>query len=328
MNEGVVNVGLIEGWSADDLPQFKNIPMVRPQSGWRPHSRRMLERYLKTGQPACGNLHAGQGRQRVVAGEIDGDLVYQYSGDAELQETLGKALPSLGRRILVSAGHYMPDKASSFSEVNEHSLASLAEGLKCIQQLREQGIVSDLIITINDVTIGDDNGSDDQSNPATLNSKERAEFYQRFVLPGNYVDLLHQYRRRCNFDIYVVGENKLAERLTKSKGRLVRQGLLQPCEGGYAVTFDIGRLLEVAHDGGDTAPRSRVFISAQTGVSGRPKCVRACTLLAALPSQMGYTGFVQFLPVCARNALEGLMVGTKLFRGVPYVSVHATQSCF
>jgi len=328
MNEGVVKVGLIEGWSADDRPQIKNIAMVGSQAGWRPHSRRMLERYLNTGQPACGNLHAGQGRQRVVAGQVDGDLVCEYSEDVELPEALGKALPGLGRRILVSAGHYMPDKASSFLEVNEHSLASLAEGLKCIQQLREQRIVSDLIITINDVTIGDDNGSDDQPNAATLSSRERAEYYQAFVLPANYVRLLHEYRRRCSFEIYVVGENKLAERLTKSKRRLVRQGLLQPCEGGYALGVEVFRLLEIAHDGADTAPSSRVFISAQNGTSGRPKCVRACTLLAALPTQLGYTGFVQFLPVCARNALEGLMVGTKLFRGVPYVSVHATQSCF
>ena len=328
MNEDVITVGLIEGWNAEDRPQIKNIAMGCSQAGRRPPSRCMRERYLKTGQPACGNLHAGQGRQRVVAGEPDGDVAYESSGDIQLQEALEKALPRLGRRILVSAGHYMPDKASGFLDVNQDSLAALAEGLKCIQQLREQGIESDLIITINDVTIGDGNDSSDQTNAATLSCKERAEFYQRFVLPGNYVELLREYRRRCNFDIYAVGENKLSERLTKSKGRLVGRGLLQACEGGYALAFDASRLLEIAHDGANTAPRSRVFISAQNGVTGRPKCVRACTLLAALPSQLGYTGFVQFLPVCARNALEGLMVGTRLFRGVPYVSVHTTQSCF
>lgn len=328
MNEGVVNVGLVEGWSADDQPQIRNLAMVRSQCGWRPHSEHMFERYRKTGQPACGNLHAGQGRQRVVAGEVDGDVVHEYSDAIGLEEVLGKALPLLGRKILVSAGHYMPDKASSFFDVNQSSLDALAAGLNCIQGLRQRGIASDLIITINDVTIGDGNDSDDQVKGATLGCKERAEFYQRFVLPTNYVELLHEYRRRCDFDIYVVGENKLSERLTKTKGRLVREGLLQPCEGGYALAFDAGRLLEVAHDGGDTKPSSRVFISAQTGVTGRPKCVRACTLLAALPPRLGYTGFVQFLPVCARNALEGLMIGTQLFRGVPYVSVHATQSCF
>ena len=328
VNEGVVNVGVIEGWSADDRPQIRNIAMVRSQAGWRPHSSFLLERYRKTGQPACGNLHAGQGRQRVVAGAADGDVVFEHSGDIELQEALGKALPRLGRRVLVSAGHYMPDKASSFLDVNEDSLAGLVDGLKCIQWLREQGIEADLIITINDVTIGDDKGGDDPANAATLSCKERAEFYQTFVLPVNYVELIHEYRSRCNFATYVVGENKLSERLTKSKGRLVGKGLLQPCEGGYALAFDAGRLLEIAHDGGDTVPESQVFMSAQSGVSGRPKCVRACAMLAAIPYQLGYTGFAQFLPVCARNALEGLLVGTRLFRSVPYVSVHATQSCF
>lgn len=59
-------------------------------------------------------------------------------------------------------------------EVNENSLTALAEGLKCIQQLREQGIESDLIITINDVTIGDDKSGGDSAKPATLSGKERA----------------------------------------------------------------------------------------------------------------------------------------------------------
>lgn len=328
MKEDAVSIGLIGGWSAEDRPQIKNIVMAHSEAGWRPHSRRMLDQYIHTGQPACGNLHAGQGRQRVVAGEPDGDMAFEYPGDIEWQEALGRALPRLGRRILVSAGHYMPDKASGFLDVNRDSLASLAEGLKCIQRLRAQGTEADLIITINDVTIGDRNDGSDQTNPATLSGQERAEFYERFVLPGNYVGALREYRRRCNFEVYVVGENKLSERLTKSKGRLVGNQALQPCEGGYALAFDAGRLLEVAHDGEDTVPRSRVFISAQNGVTGRPKCVRACTLLAALPTQLGYTGFIQFLPVCARNALEGLMIGTRLFRGVPYVSVHTTQSCF
>jgi len=328
MNKDVIDVGLIVGWSADDHPQLKRIAMARSQTGWRPHCRQLLEHYLTTGQPACGNLHARQGRQRVVAGDADGAVEYEYSGQVELQKALAETLPRLGSRILVSAGHYMPDKASGFVEVNEDSLAALAHGVHCILQLRQQGLIADLIITINDVTIGDGSDGNGEPNPATLSSKERAAFYQRFVLPGNYVEFLHEYRQRCDFDIYVVGENKLSERLTKSKGRLAGNGLLQACEGGYSLGFDINRLLEVAHDGADTVSRSQVFISAQNGVTGRPKCVRACTLLAALPSQLGYTGFVQFLPVCARNALEGLMVGTKLFRGVPYVSVHATQSCF
>ena len=328
VNECIVNVGLIEGWSADDRPKIKNTAFVPSQAGWRPHSRRMLERYRQTGQPACGNLHAGQGRQRIVAGEVDSGVLFEYSGQIELQGALTEALPRLGHRILVSAGHYMPDKASGFLEVNENSLEALAEGLNCIQQLREQGFVSDLIITINDVTLGSDNDSDDLANAATLTSQERAEFYQNFVLPANYVDLIHEYGRRCKFDTYVVGENKLSERLTKSKGRLVQKGLLKPCDGGYSLAFDTSHLLEIAHDGSNTVPSSRVFISAQNRVTGRPKCVRACAMLAALPYQLEYTGFVQFLPICARNALEGLMVGTQLFGGVPYVSVHATHSCF
>jgi hypothetical protein len=327
MKDGLV-VCLIEGWSADDRPQIKEIVMVSGQAECRPHSSRLLEQYMNTGQSACGNRHAGQGRPRVVTSEPDGDVVYDYSRDIELKEILEKALPRLGRRILISAGHYMPDKASGFLDVNQHSLTSLAEGLKRVQQLSEQGIESDLIITINDVTVTDANESPDSATAATLSWKERAQFYQRFVLPVNYVELIHEYRRRCRFNTYVVGENKLSERLLKSKGRLIQKGLLQCCEGGYAVAFDVDRILEIAHTEEDTAPRSRVFISEQRGVSGRPKCVRACALLAALPHQLGYTGFIQFLPVCARNALEGLLIGTRLFQGVPYISIHATQSCF
>lgn len=259
VNESIVSVGLIEGWTADDRPQIKNIPMVPSQAGWRPHSSCLFETYRKTGQPACGNLHAGQGRQRVVASEASAQIVSDCSRHIDFREALEKILPSLGRRVLVSAGHFMPDKASRFLEVNENSLAALAEGLKCIRQLREQGIESDLIITINDVTIGDDSGGGDPANAATLSCKERAEFYQGFVLPANYVELIQEYGRRCRFDTFVVGENKLSERLTKSKGRLVAKGVLQPCEGGYALAFDASHLLEIAHDGSDTVPRSRVF---------------------------------------------------------------------
>lgn len=328
MNGTLVNVNLIEGWSADDRPQIKHIAMVSYQAGCRPHNNRLFEHYMKTGQPACGNLHAGQGRQRVITSETDGDAVYDYSREIELKAILEKALPRLGPKILISAGHYMPEKTSGFLDVNQNSLASLAEGLKCIQQLSEQGADSDLIITINDVTVADADESTGPPNAATLNCNERAEFYQSFVLPTNYVELIYEYHRRCRFKTYVVGENKLSERLLKSKGRLIEKGLLRGCEGGYALAFDVDRIHEIAHGEEDTAPSSRVFMSAQRGVSGRPKCVRACALLAALPHQLGYTGFVQFLPVCARNALEGFLIGTRLFQSVPYVSVHATQSCF
>ena len=65
---------------------------------------------------------------------------------------------------------------------------------------------------------------------ATLSCKERAEFYQKFVLPASYVELIHKYEGRCSFRIYAVGENKLSERLLKSKSRLIQKGLLLSCE--------------------------------------------------------------------------------------------------
>lgn len=328
MHNGMVDIGLIEGWGPDDRPQIKHFVMPRSQARCRPHNNHLFERYMNTGQSACGNLHAGQGRQRVVASEPEGEVVHDYSREIELEGILEKALPYLGQRILISAGHYMPDKASGFLDVNENSLTSLDEGLKSIERLSGQGIETDLIITINDVSVSDTDENSDATINATLSCKERAEFYQKFVLPASYVELIHKYEGRCSFRIYAVGENKLSERLLKSKSRLIQKGLLLSCEGGYALAFDVGRVLEIAHGKEDSAPRSQVFMSVQKGVSGRPKCVRACTQLAALPRQLGYTGFIQFLPVCARNALEGFLIGTRLFQGVPYVSVHATQSCF
>ena len=67
MHNGMVDIGLIEGWGPDDRPQIKHFVMPRSQARCRPHNNHLFERYMNTGQSACGNLHAGQGRQRVVA---------------------------------------------------------------------------------------------------------------------------------------------------------------------------------------------------------------------------------------------------------------------
>ena len=75
--------------------------------------------------------------------------MHDYSREIELEGVLEKALPYLGAANINSAGHYMPDKASGFLDVNENSLTSLDEGLKSIERLSGQGIETDLMITIN-----------------------------------------------------------------------------------------------------------------------------------------------------------------------------------
>lgn len=326
----MLNNHLIDHWDLNSVPQSKcfNIE-VDPYEPSGPADE-LYQKYINRDiKPVCGNVHAGTGSKRVITDINDGNSVITYTDDDFVETMIANVYKRLGSKVLVSAGHFMPHKNSSFLNVNSNSILSLVHGLNCLAQLRSLHVESDLLISINDLTIGTE-GNDNRSE-FTLTTNERADYYARFALPHIYDKLINDYRNTCkaNFKVFVIGENKLAEKLNKDTKKLVKKGMLEKMDCGYALGFDSGNEREIAHGVNSDPDYASVFISTGAGISGRPKCVRACARLSAIPVELGYSGYVQFLPVCSRNAIEGYLIGRKLYNvNMPFISIHNTYSCF
>ena len=284
--------------------------------------------------PVCGNKHASRGINRVLSGGVE----HAFTEADELDGILDSLIPSLGNRILISAGHFMPLK-ENFEHVNQNSFKSLQHGLSLLKKLHDQSVHADLLITINDVTVN--NLDEQQEDLPTLSKNQRQSYYEHFRLPSIYEVEIEKVKAalKTDFQVIVIGENKLAEKLSKDVKKLRAQGLLvkSPDKNAYLLPFDVAPIVRLAHGKAEIADfydvNSPVLISNQQGLTGRPKCVRACARLAAIPYELNYTGFVQFLPVCSRNAIEGFLVGGEIYRrlygkDMPYISVHNVLSCF
>lgn len=290
----------------------------------------------QTGQirPVCGNKHASKGTKRVLSGGVE----HAFADADELDGLIDALIPALGNRILVSAGHFMPLK-ENFCQVNPNSFRSLQSGLNLVKKLHDRNLHADLLITINDVTVN--NLDEQQEDLPTFSKNQRQSYYERFQLPSIYEVEIAKMKAEleADFKVIVIGENKLSEKLSKDVKKLRGQGLLvkSPDKNAYLLPFDVSPIVRLAH--GNAAVEefydidSPVLISNQKGLTGRPKCVRACARLAAIPYELNYTGFAQFLPICSRNAIEGFLVGDELYRrqygrDMPYISVHDVLSCF
>ncbi|MGB3768844.1 MAG: hypothetical protein WA947_19995 [Phormidesmis sp.] len=285
-------------------------------------------------QPVCGNKHASKGAKRVLSGGVE----HLYTEANELNEILESLIPSLGNRVLISAGHFMPLK-ENFCQVNHNSFQSLQDGLSMLKRLHGKGVDADLLITINDVTVS--KSAEQQDDLPTLSQGQRQSYYEDFRLPEIYTAEIEKVMAELetDFKVIVIGENKLSEKLSKDVKKLRKQGLLtkSPDQNAYLLPFDVSPIVKLAHGDAEVAEfydvDSPVFISNQKGLTGRPKCVRACARLAEIPYELNYTGYFQFLPVCSRNAIEGFLVGGEIYRrkyeqDMPYISVHNVRSCF
>lgn len=318
-------ISLITGWN-EDRPVFKIIKNTYPPSLVH-FDNTLNNKLLATQDSACGNLHAGKGNSRVIFNGAE----LPANNDQNLLEITDAHLHLLKSKVLISAGHYMPYKRNQ-ELVNSNSYKLLCNGIAMLKKTIEAGAAADLLITINDVTIsGEDNNAADAP---TMSSDERKAYYEHFKLPNAYLKAIMDLNAETghSFSVYVIGENKLAERLNKMAGKLTQQGAFTQIHkpNGYKLNFDSKELVELAHNQYNA---DAFFISNEAGVPGKPKCVRACAKLAALPYEMNYTGFIQYLPVCSRNALEGFLIGNKIFsqqygHSIPYISIHHTRSCF
>jgi hypothetical protein len=330
VNKPALNNYLIDHWDLNGVLKSKTFNINLSAIELPPPSDTTSEMNIgdKT-KPACGNLHAVTGNKIVIMDKDGQNTVFTYTEDSFLDELIKKEYKKLGPNVLVSAGHFMPHKKSNFLNVNSNSLTSLVYGLKSLKLLRELNIEADLFITINDLTIGGEVIGTNTGSTMTI--EERANYYTAFSLPLIYNKIINDYRISCNanFNLFVIGENKLAEKLKKDTKKLVKKGIMEKQNGGYTLAFDASYEREIAHGIKEAHSPNSVFISTEAGTSGRPKCVRACARLSAIPLELGYSGYLQFLPVCSRNAIEGFLIGRKLYNiNTPFISIHNTFSCF
>jgi hypothetical protein len=181
-------------------------------------------------------------------------------------------LNSVGDRILVQGGHFMPDlKGASDSAWAAYGLEI---ALKIVETAWQWGKKADLFMLVNDLAMG-------------KRSENREEYWFEFGLPKEMQGMIAACRERVgkNFGVFIAGESFLSNHMQKYV--IPKLGNETVCE-----IQDI------------VVERNRWKTSEKDErESGQRKCRAAITQLYILAGRF-YDGLVQIYPACGREQCE------------------------
>ncbi len=221
----------------------------------------------------------------------------------EIDVKVDEYLDQSGQRILVQGGHYIPN-LRDLSSIPNQPMKALEQALEIAEKAHQMGKEVDVLIFVNDLHMGKDDGP-----------QNRREFFEDYALPDAMRDLIQQYREKFDFDVYVVGERKLSDKLQRDGRNRIRDKLVETPEG-YAVDIEGDRRLVVPNQ--------------DINLGGHPKCLAAVTRLYALTEELGYDGFAQVYPTCGKSVAESaydiaeVLYDTK----IPVLNLYRTVTCF
>lgn len=218
-----------------------------------------------------------------------------------IDQTAEEFLDQIGERVLIQGGHYMPE-LGDLSFAPEQTVKALEQALKLAEKAYDKGKEVDVLIFVNDLHMGQ-------------GGEIRRQYFENYSLPTRMRELVKEYRERCNFNVYVVGERKLSDKLQRDRRSRIRDKLVETSEG-YAVDIEGDQRLLV--------PKQDI------NLGGHPKCLAAVTRLYALAEELGYDGFAQVYPTCGKAVAESafdiaeVLYDTKL----PVMNLYRTVTCF
>ena len=131
-----LNVRLIDGWKNERGHVAPNVCVLDTSYPDVVETSSLLNSTLFNRYQAgkiesvCGNQHASNGKKRVLSGGNE----YPFLDANELDNLFDSLIAPLGNRILISAGHFMPQK-ENFGYVNRNSFKSLQSGLNTSKKI-------------------------------------------------------------------------------------------------------------------------------------------------------------------------------------------------
>jgi hypothetical protein len=220
-------------------------------------------------------------------------------------ETIDQAaeefLEQMGERVLIQGGHYMPE-LSDLSFAPEQTVKAFEQALQLAEKAYQKGKEVDVLIFVNDLHMGQ-------------GGEIRKQYFENYSLPTKMKELVQAYREKFDFNLLVVGERKLSDKLQRDRRNRIRDKLVKTNEG-YAVEVNEEQRLLVPNQ--------------DINLGGHPKCLAAVTRLYALAEELGYDGFAQVYPTCGKSVAESaydiaeVLYDTKL----PVLNLYRTVTCF
>jgi len=249
----------------------------------------------------CHSPFAGKGHEELHI--IGGDSTLSdgvFRGTPELHdEVISNALCELGASVLISVGHYVPSAKHSHLAPN-NALDSIRKSRPILQKLVALNKRVALLVVVNDIKVS---------------AEDRRVIYDNYSLP---ISIYEEFRvleveLGIELEIIVISEAKLAERLRREKKRLCGAGVLKVRDdGGYYVVGDESGTALFHHHNGDAA-----------------RCIRAFARLPKLPTELGFSSFVQVMPRCgSQNSHLGYSLGRLLYGDIPAILLYRTFRCW
>lgn len=274
------------------------------------------EENLKDWKMKCGNPQCGYGNEQLT---FNGNQIETYNIDETLDSKIENDV--LGDRILVEAGHYIPNLRNT-KLTSEQPLKALKEGIKIIEKIYDLGKTADLLIFVNDLHMGKE--GDVENEEESLATKNRNKYFEDYILPTKMAEAILESREKgYEFDVIITGERKLSNKLQRERENRLKKGLLikekiSEKESEYFVQTNLGKYL--------------ISSNVQNNPdSGYLKCLAACTRVVSLAKEMGYTGMLQVYPVCAPSSVEPAVKINKVLyhdKTIPVMNLYRTVTCF
>lgn len=266
---------------------FRNVPFC-----YKYRKNRFPEEEIIGWNMACRNPDHKIKEEGVY---IDNNLI-----QGEISEIINQTLENrtLGNNILVQAGHYIPN-LKNLDFISNSPLNTLNLGFDIIDQIKAYNSNADMLIFLNDLNMGDNEG------------KVRDEFLKTYSLPTKAKNLILD--RKKNSNIIVLGERQMSNKLNREKDNLA----LEKKDNAYFVNIEgIEYPIIVNNEGIKHA--------------GKGRCLAACTRIIPFAEQLGYTGIIQVYPRCTVDTIENATKASKILYDskIPVVNVYKTNSCF
>lgn len=279
------------------------------------------EENLKDWRRGCRNPQCGKGDEQLT---FNGNKIETENID----ETLDSIIENndLGDRILVEAGHYIPDLRDT-KDVSGQPLQALKEGIKIIEKIYDSGKKADLLIFVNDLNMGKGNAEEN-----------RDKYFEDYVLPTKMAEVIEESRKKgYEFNVIIAGETKLSRKLQRDRKNRLKKGLLikekiSEKESEYFVQTNLEKYLIISN----VKYKSSDVENTPSKVENTPnpsllKCLAACTRVVSLAKEMGYTGMLQVYPVCAPGSVEPAVIINKALypdKTIPVMNLYRTVTCF
>lgn len=264
---------------------------------------------IKEWKRRCSHPYCARGLQRLsFNGHEFEDLI---NNESLIVKKLIEVTSKFDDPILIEGGHFIPE-LSDFNFVPEQPLSSFKKTLEIIYTLTSQhNKTVDLMIFINDLHMG---------KGEFLSRVNRQDYLDDFTLPLPMKELLINYQKKCSFNVFVTTEKKMALKLNREKGNLLRNGKIKKINKQYFLSSPIKKYknLEIINN------------SSHNPLSGFIKCLAACSRVIKLTSEMGYKNYIQIFPVCAFEGTElAYNISKYLFDiNMNIVNFYTTVTCF